>query len=124
MNLILGGAYQGKHDFARAQYGIEQAVSCCENSCEIDFSAPCIDRLEDFCLACVRADQDPVALFEAQRERWAKSVLICRDIFCGVVPLGEENRRLREAAGRLCRYLGANAEHVTRLFCGLPQVLK
>lgn len=124
MELILGGAYQGKRDFARTAYGVEHFFTCNESSLDIDYSAPAIDRLEEFCLACVRAGKDPVKLFEMHREAWQSSVLICRDIFCGVVPLGAETREWRQVTGQFCRYLSKNAQHVTRVFCGLPQTLK
>lgn len=124
MELLLGGAYQGKRDYARTRLGAQRVFTCTEDSCAIDFSADCIDALEEFCLACVREGKDPVEVFAQARERWENSVLICRDIFCGVVPLGAQMRQWRLDTGRLCAYLSSQATHVTRLFCGLPQVLK
>ncbi len=42
----------------------------------------------------------------------------------GVVPVDPEERRVREAAGRLACLLAARADTVVRLCCGLPQILK
>ena len=124
MNLIIGGAYQGKRSFAKEAFGLQDAdLYPCHGS-EIDFSYPCIDRLEEFTLACVREEKDPIAIFRAHAEAWADSTLICQDIFCGVVPMEAELRKWRNVTGQLCQYLSRDARRVSRIFCGLEQRLK
>ena len=124
MVFIIGGAYQGKLDYAKAAFSIaDNEVFTCD-SAKIDFSRRCIYRIEEFALACVRENIDPTEYFRSRREKWKDSILICRDIFCGVVPLGAEMRAWRQATGRLCRYLSLEAAQVSRLFCGLEQRLK
>lgn len=125
MDFIIGGAYQGKREYAKSRYGlVESEIFTCREDGKIDFSARCIDRLEEYALWCVRSGVDPAERFRAHEEEWSESVLICMDIFCGVVPLGAENRAWREATGRLCAYLSEKAGSVTRMFCGLAQKLK
>ena len=124
MVLIIGGAYQGKLDYAKAAFSIaDDEVFACDGV-EIDFSRRCIYRIEEFTLACVLENNDPTEYFRSRRERWKDSILICQDIFCGVVPLGAEIRAWRQATGRLCRYLSGEAAQVSRLFCGLEQRTK
>ena len=124
MKLIIGGAYQGKRDFAKAAFSLtESDIFTCTGE-EIDFSAPCIDKIEEFTLACVKAGADPVELFRQTREQWKDSILICQDIFCGVVPVDAQLRQWRQETGRLCQYLTRNADSVSRIFCGLEQKLK
>ena len=118
MILIIGGAYQGKLDYARTVLGVTDIFTCIGG--EIDFSKPCICQLEEF----TRVHPDPVGYFAENREKWQGSVLICRDIFCGVVPLEAEDRAWRQRTGRLCQYLSREAEQVSRIFCGLEQRLK
>ena len=120
MILIIGGAYQGKLDFAKNQYGItgEENHSC--GAGEIDFSKRCICKIEEF----TYHHPDPIGYFKANREHWENSILICQDIFCGVVPMGEENRAWRQRTGRLCQFLSKEATQVSRIFCGLEQRLK
>ena len=124
MHLIIGGAYAGKLDVAREHYDLtpEEIFDCREGS--PDFSRRCIRHLEDFTIACVRRDEDPVAYFQGHRDQWQDSVLICRDISGGVVPMSREDRRWREATGHLCQYLSKEADRVSRVFCGLEQRLK
>lgn len=124
MVLIIGGAYQGKLDFAKETFGITDAdVFTCEGS-EIDFSKRCINALEEFTLACIREGKDPQAYLRETKGQWENSIFICRDIFCGVVPWGAETRAWRQATGRLVQELSREAQQVSRIFCGLEQRLK
>ena len=53
-----------------------------------------------------------------------KEVVIATETGCGVIPLDPQERRNREAAGRLSCLLAERAETVVRVCCGIPQVLK
>ena len=120
MILIIGGAYQGKLEFAKETFGIGDAdVHICD-SAEIDFSKRCIYKIEEF--TCNHTD--PIAYFQTHRMEWQNSILILQDIFCGVVPMGAENRAWRQRTGRLAQYLSKEAQQVSRIFCGLEQRLK
>ena len=118
MIFVIGGAYQGKLDFAREVLGVSEIYTC--TGPEIDFSKPCIYRIEEF----TAHHQDPIAYFESHRTQWENSVLIMQDIFSGVVPMGAENRAWRQRNGRLAQYLSREADRVSRIFCGLEQRLK
>lgn len=124
MKLIIGGAYQGKREFAKSAFQLKEAdIFTCTGE-EIDFSAPCIDKIEAFTLACVRSGKEPLVIFQQHQPLWADSVLICQDIFCGVVPMEADLRQWRQVTGQLCQYLTKNAQQVSRIFCGLEQRLK
>lgn len=121
MVLIIGGAYQGKLDFAKETFSLTDGdVYTCSAGEEIDFSRKCIHQIEEF----TYTHPDPIAYFESHREEWQDSVLILQDLFCGVVPMGEENRAWRQNTGRLAQYLSREAAQVSRIFCGLEQRLK
>ena len=68
MDLIIGGAYQGKLDYAKENFSAEQVFTCREDLPELDFSADTIENLELFTLACVRSGTDARALLEEKRE--------------------------------------------------------
>lgn len=120
MVLIIGGAYQGKLDFAKQTFSVtdEDIFTC--NGGEIDFSRKCIDKIEEF----TWGKEDPVGYFKTHRQQWQDSILILQDIFCGVVPMGKENRSWRDNTGRLAQYLAGEANRVSRIFCGLEQRIK
>ena len=125
MKLIIGGAYQGKREYAVREYGIkEENIVTCSPDAMPDFSAPCLDRFEEFIFWCVANGLSAREILEREREKWKDSVIICREIFSGVVPVDDTVRAWREETGRVMTALAAEAEHVTRLFCGIPQVLK
>lgn len=120
MILIIGGAYQGKLDYARSAFHLsEEDVFTCTGA-EIDFSRRCICKIEEFTFSY----PDPIGWFREHRAQWQDSILICQDFFCGVVPMGAELRTWRQDTGRLCQYLAGEADQVIRIFCGLEQRLK
>lgn len=124
MILILGGAYQGKRSYAKRRFSLdEEDIFTCSAS-YVDFSKKCLDHLEEFTYACVKAGVDPLAFFMDNRSRIQNKVLICQDIFCGVVPMERDLRLWRDATGKLCQYLASEADSVYRIYCGLEQKLK
>jgi adenosyl cobinamide kinase/adenosyl cobinamide phosphate guanylyltransferase len=125
MDFIIGGAYQGKLDYAVKKHALSsQDIYTCNENEHVVFGKRCINAIQEFTLYCVHNSLDAVSVFKANKEKWQNSVLICEDIFCGVVPLGADMRAWREMTGRLCAYLSEKAGSVERLFCGLEQKLK
>ncbi len=61
------------------------------------------------------------ALFERLLE---KQVVVCDEVGSGVIPIDRVQRLGREATGRLCCRLAAEAERVVRLVSGIPTVIK
>ena len=124
MVLIIGGAYQGKRDYAKSVFSVtEEEIYDCSGG-QIDFSRRCINRVEEFVWDCVQQDRDAADYFRTHREEWQDSVLICQDLFCGVVPVDAAERQWRQETGRLCQYMAGQARQVVRVFCGLGQRLK
>ena len=119
MELIIGGAYQGKLTFAREKYGLKDTdIFTCTEDGELDLSARCIRRLEEYVWGCMKKGVEPTKEFRRD------AVLISRDISAGIVPMDPEQRAWREAVGRYLSALAARSDTVTRIFCGLPQQLK
>lgn len=119
MDLIIGGAYQGKLEYACRRFGLRrEEIFFCGETPELDGTCRGIYGLERYLRACMAAGISPELTLRED------AVVICQDIFCGVVPLDREERLWRELAGRTLTMLAARAETVTRIFCGLPQSLK
>lgn len=120
MDAIVGGAWQGKLDYAKKTFAIAEDDLCvCTPDREPDFTKRCLVHYEAYLLRCLRQGRD--ASHAALRE---DAVVLAEDIFCGVVSVDEETRAWREAAGRGLTALALRADTVTRLFCGLPLRLK
>ncbi|NMA37573.1 MAG: cobalamin biosynthesis protein CobU, partial [Papillibacter sp.] len=97
MDLIIGGAYQGKLDYAKEKYGLTDSdIFECSDKRDIEFKA-CVHHLERFTLYCVKNNLNAVDIFALWEKKWKDCVLICEDISCGVVPIDPEMREWREA---------------------------
>lgn len=119
MNLITGGAYQGKLDYARETFGLAEADICLCTADTLPVSeCRCWYHYEQYVLGCVRRGEKP------QPPTHPDAVVIVDDIFCGVVPMEAEIRLWREETGRALTALSREADTVTRIFCGLPMRLK
>ena len=109
MVLIIGGAYQGKLDYAKAAYGLKESeiFTCTSQTREIDFSKKCIDHIECFVLACVQRGTDAQAYFQSHAADWAGSILICQDISgevsCPWAPSCGHGGRVAAGCARCCR---------------------
>ena len=102
--LIVGGAHQGKAALARALYP----------------ALPCVENLHVRVREELAAGRDPMALLERLRG----SVVTCDEVGCGVVPIDRADEAYREAVGRLCCALAAEADAVVRVTAGVPQYIK
>ena len=124
MELIIGGAYQGKLDYAKEKLNVTAWSECSIDSAEVDFSGGCVIHLERFALACVRTGISPLEQIKAREAEWRDCVLIANDISMGVVPMEADIRAWREESGRMLNYLAGKAAHVHRVFLGIGQVIK
>jgi len=122
MELIIGGAYQGKRDWAKARFSLADADIFTCAGLDVDWTKRCVCHLERFTRACTEAGLDPREVwdFAASKDK----ILIADDVSCGVVPTDSLTRAWREDTGRFLTRLGAEAGGVTRIFCGLALRLK
>lgn len=120
MDLIIGGVYQGKLDYAKRRFGVtdDEVFDCAKNE-GLDTEKRCIYGLECYLKTCLLTGKTP-DLDDFRPD----AAVICTDIFCGLVPADDAERAWRELAGKSVTRLAARAETVTRIFCGLPQRLK
>ncbi len=126
MVFVIGGAYQGKLDFARANLAEPGAAifSCAETTLEIDWSCQVIDKIHLLIWARQQAGLDPQAYLSQHRVQLADKIVICDDLSSGVVPIDRETRLWREQVGRSSVWLAREADRVVRVFCGLATDLK
>ncbi len=126
MELVFGGAYQGRLEYAKSKYNLsgEDIFFCCDDRAELDLSKPAVYCIEKYLLACIRAGLDPAEEFDNIYDALADKILICTDISQGIVPVDRQLRAWREAAGRAMVRMAKDAQSVTRVFAGLPLTLK
>lgn len=113
MILILGGAASGKRTYLEALgYGPEDIADGVLDERKVLYG---LEKL-------VAADPEGAAALLP----WLlqKEAVACCEVGSGVIPVHPELRRAREATGRLCVQLAAQAEKVVRLVAGIPMTLK
>ena len=110
--LVIGGAFQGKGDFAIKEFRLSKGdiYECNEEQLKLPEGYRCYGHVERYVLACVNNNLEPVDGFKEN------TVVIMDDIFCGVVPVDELTRHYRERAGRFMQEIAAHSE-VYRVFC-------
>jgi adenosyl cobinamide kinase/adenosyl cobinamide phosphate guanylyltransferase len=108
MKLVIGGAHQGKREYALEHYvGMEIMA---------DFHLMVLEMIKN--------GVDPVLAVKSSLPDYANKVIICDDISCGVVPTDPIMRKWREDLGRVLAILSRESDEVVRLFCGIPTRLK
>lgn len=135
MKLIVGGAYQGKTEYARGQLGTADGQMLIAGGMENmeDLVARLLDDRE--AVACVTrfhllvryGMEQGLDLFElVDRMLLAHPhiVIVMDEVGCGIIPLEREERLYREQVGRVGCMLAERAACVVRIVCGIGTVLK
>ena len=125
MVLIFGGAYQGKVEFAKENFGVtENDVFICTEDKEIDWSYKVIANLDQAFLKHVNEGKESREVLEENLDTLKDKILIVNDISQGIVPMEKNLRDWREMTGRAMLYLSKEADEVYRVFCGLGNKIK
>lgn len=119
LELFIGGNYQGHNDLAIKVYngiiadGKEDSIESIEN-------ADIIINYHEFVRKIIEKGKDPL---EVSQNISAK-VVACDEVGCGVVPMDKKQILYREAVGRSCCILAERADKVTRVICGIGEIIK
>ena len=125
MILIIGGAYQGKLDYAFERYGKSKYIyECSQETIEINFSREIINSFHLLVLAQMRKGIDTVEFMHQNIDKLRNKIIISEDISCGVVPIDKEMRLWREALGHNLCYLSKESDEVIRVFYGIGTKIK
>ena len=115
---IIGGAFQGKTDYAKKQFSLVQKdIYECTKELAPDLNRRCVTHLENYVWYALKTETELEINFPDE------AVLIMDDIFCGVVPMDAFERRWREECGRYAQRIAAKSRLI-RVSCGIAQVIK
>lgn len=124
MELIIGGAFQGKSDYAKKQH----PEICWREGRDLGadeiFTASGVLNLHEFIRKEMQAGQDLEGFGEELIRRNPNLILTSCEIGYGVVPVDAFDRAYREKAGRICTVLASYSRKVTRVICGIGTVIK
>ncbi|WP_252501905.1 bifunctional adenosylcobinamide kinase/adenosylcobinamide-phosphate guanylyltransferase [Sporosarcina sp. Marseille-Q4943] len=126
MRVVIGGAHNGKRKYVKRMLAEEPQywLDCSASDLEIPTGCKVVvDRVEHWLARTELPEADAVEFIKKEIE--GKDVIfILTDIGRGIVPMDAEQRKLRDACGRLYQQLIAQADEVTRIWYGLAQTLK
>ena len=105
MKLVIGGAFQGKLDFAKKMTGKETGWA-------------------DGAAVLKETGTAPEAELEELLQKNPEICIVTNELGYGVVPIEPFDRKWREKTGRICTELAAKADSVTRVVCGIGILLK
>ena len=126
MKLVIGGAFQGKKEYALHTFQIKESQVTDGILCEKDeiFRAEMVVHFHEY----VRRFLNEEAFLQELPERLMKEnpdvVLVTNELGYGVVPMDAFDRAYRERTGRLCCVLAREANEVHRVVCGIGTVIK
>ena len=83
-----------------------------------------MNRFHLFIRRWLEAGREKEELTDLILERQGEIVLVWDEMGCGLVPTDAFDREYREAAGRICTELAAEAARVDRVVCGIARRLK
>ena len=124
MEMIIGGAFQGKASYAEKMYPGVRWKKGAELSAEELFGAEGVLGFHEFIRREMQAGRETESLAEELIRRNPGIILVSDEVGYGVVPVDAFDRAYRERVGRICTELAAFSQKVTRVICGAGMVIK
>lgn len=124
MKMIIGGAYQGKAAYAKAQFpDVDWKFGGGITEEEL-LKAEGVLGFQEYIRKALKAGEDLTGLAEKLAQQDTDVILVSEEVGYGIVPADAFERQYREAVGRVCTALAAKSRRVTRVVCGIGTVLK
>lgn len=141
MIVVIGGAYQGKLEFARRLWKEtwkqdgggthEDAPSCADgrrDRLERAWEAPVIDGFHHYIRRMIETEESPeeqvTKLIREILQKNPRAIIVMDEIGYGIVPVDPKERMYREVAGMAGQLLAREAKQVYRVICGIGTKIK
>lgn len=124
MEMMIGGAFQGKSSLAEKTYPQILWVRGGDISEEELFEAEGVLEFHEFIKKELKEGRETNSLAKRLIQKNPKVILVSDEVGYGVVPIDAFDRAYREAVGRVCTELASFSKKVTRVVCGIGTVIK
>lgn len=135
MEMVIGGAFQGKLEYAKKEYPqiqFEDGKSCTWEELKkakgvYDFQEWIRRKMQKELDGGRSLEESKEAVQRRAQQLWEENpdlIIITNEIGYGVVPAERFEREYREAAGRACTFLAQKSGRVTRVMMGIGTVIK
>jgi adenosylcobinamide kinase/adenosylcobinamide-phosphate guanylyltransferase len=128
MHIVFGGAFNGKRDYVKASLKNEEAHWFEEALPETADPIAVVAGIEKWVKHQIINGKNEEEILKMVKDalllNGGKQVWILTDINRGIVPLDPVERQQRDVVGRLYQFLFKEAESVTRIWYGIPEIIK
>lgn len=124
MELIIGGAFQGKKEYAKKQHPDIFWKDAADLSEEEILHTQGIINFQEYIRKEMEEERNPAQIAEKMLKENPDAIIISQEVGYGVVPIDAFEREYREMVGRICTKLASGASRVTRVICGVGMVIK
>ena len=126
MRLVIGGAFQGKKEYVKEKFHLEdQEMRDGETASYEDiFHCPCLFHFHKWIRKGLEENWDLEGLEARLEKENPELILLSDELGYGVVPIEAFDRKYRETAGRLCTRIARKSSQVIRVVCGIGTVIK
>ena len=138
MELIIGGCFQGKLDYAKQR--CKEAGICVREEEILDGGKMPAEEYRERTGAPVRIlnhlhlvvrqyvetgkEQEIIPLLDRLLMKYPDMLIVCDEVGLGLVPVGETQQEYREAVGHTLCHLARQAVHMVRITAGIPLVIR
>lgn len=124
MKMVIGGAWQGQLEWAKAHYETKDWIDGKTCPMEAIFSCGGICDFQEYVKRLLQEGQDAKKFADKLISLNPEVVIVSNEIGYGLVPIDAFDRRYREETGRVCTCLASYSEQVVRVVMGIGSVLK
>lgn len=120
MVLIVGGAYQGKTEYAIEKYGLDYTDIVDGETFDFENTdgIKCISNYHIAVKRFIENGTDLIEISEKLIEKNPDIIIIMNEIGNGIVPIDKNERIRREQTGKTGCFLAERANEVIRVTCG------
>ena len=124
MEMIIGGAFQGKSAYAKKKY----PHICWTEAEELEeqdlMNAQGVLGFHNYIKKELKKGNDLSSLSSMLIQNNPGLIIVSDEVGYGIVPVDAFERTYRECVGRICTDLAAASSIVTRVVCGIGMVIK
>lgn len=126
MELIIGGAYNSKLNFALKYYNLKQEDFQNGAECSLSeaFNKKGIYNLHLLIRRFIISGMNDYSKIIEKIRSSNVEIIICTEVGNGIVPLDKIDNQMREYVGRILSILSEKSIRVIRVYYGLPFVIK
>lgn len=126
MRLVIGGYAQGKLDYVKNKYGMQECIvldGTLDMTC-VSYHGVILNHFHSWVRNSMEQGECPEQRIEEFLTRNPDCVIISDEVGNGIVPIEPFEREYREKVGRILITLAQKAESVERVICGIGQTIK